>query len=244
MIPIIAHRTCPLDAPENSIAGIRKAADLGADGVEIDVRRSLGGTPLLLHDWSPRRTAGLPGPIRMYPMSLLRKLRLQGSEERLPALEEALASLPDGLSMAVEIKDATAARRTLEVIRTQQKESRVLMWAYREAAVRYFAKHAPEIESSLLRDDTDPDGLMRFLLDAVSFGARGISAHWTAINPQFVASAHERGLKVYSWIRDLDSVAKKVSYGMDGIVTDQPRDVRTILERIVPTGTEPRVISV
>ncbi len=244
VIPIIAHRTCPLDAPEDSIAGIRKAADLGADGVEIDVRRSLGGTPLLLHDWSPRRTAGLPGPARMYRMSLLRGLPRRGSEGRLPAFEEALAALPEGLSMAVEIKDATAVRRTLEVIRARQKESRVLMWSYREAAVRYFAKNAPEIESSLLRDDTDPDGLMRFLLDAVSFGARGISAHWATINPQFVASAHERGLKVYSWIRDLDSVAKKVSCGMDGIVTDQPREVRSILEQMVPTSAEPRVSSV
>jgi glycerophosphoryl diester phosphodiesterase len=230
VIPIIAHRTCPLDAPENSLAGIRKAGELGADCVEIDVRRSLGGVPLLLHDWSPRRTTGLPGPVRLYPLLLLRRLRLQRTDERIPTFEEALAALPEPLSIAVEIKDHTAARRTLGVIKAQGKESRVLMWSYREEAVRYFATRAPEIESSLLRDNTDPGGLTRFLLDAVAFGARGISAHWAAINPQFVAAAHERGLKVYSWIRDLDSVAKKAGCGLDGIVTDQPREVRAILE--------------
>jgi glycerophosphoryl diester phosphodiesterase len=233
VIPIIAHRTCPLDAPENSVAGIRKAAELGADCVEIDVCRSFGGVPVLLHDWSPRRTTGLPGPVRLYPLFVLRRLRLQHTSEGLPTFEEALAALPDSLSMAVEIKDATAARRTLDVIKAQHKEARVLMWSYREQAVRYFAKQAPEIESSLLRDNTDPDGLTRFLLDATAFGARGISAHWTAINPQFVAAAHERSLKVYSWIRDLDTVAKKVGCGLDGIVTDQPREVRAILQGAV-----------
>jgi glycerophosphoryl diester phosphodiesterase len=235
-IPIIAHRTCPLDAPENSLAGIRKAAELGADAVEIDVQRSLEGVPVLLHDWSPRRTAGLPGPVRLYPLFLLRRRRLQGSQERLPTLAEALDALPEGLAMAVEIKAPGAAKRSLQLIKERRMEGRILMWSYREKAVRYFAREAPEIESSLLRDDTDPEGLKRFLLDAKASGARGISAHYAAINPPFVAEAHDRGLKVYSFIQDLGSVAKKVACGMDGIVTDQPREVRAILEAKVTTS--------
>src|SRR3970282_827181 len=50
------HRTCPLDAPENSLAGLRKAAELGADGVEIGVRRTLERLPGRPHDpLAPRR---------------------------------------------------------------------------------------------------------------------------------------------------------------------------------------------
>ena len=233
MIPIIAHRTCPRDAPENSLAGIRKAAELGADGVEIDVRRSLDGVAVLLHDRSPRRTTGLPGPVRLYPSFLLRRVRLRGGSERVPTLAEALDALPEGLFMAVEIKDAGAAPSALHLIRERRLEDRTLMWSYREQAVRYFAKQAPEIEAALLRDDTDPEGLRRFLQDATAFGAKAISAHWEAINHQFVAEAHDRGLKVYSWIRDAEMVAKKVSAGLDGIVTDYPRDVRAILEGAV-----------
>ncbi len=231
-IPIVAHRTCPLDAPENSTEGIRKAAELGADVVEIDVRPSLDGVPFLLHDWSPRRTTGLPGPVRIYPSFLLRRLRLRGGSEPPPTLDQALAALPPSLSMAIEVKDAAASPATLRAVRKHGLESRVLFWSYRELAVRYFAKEAPEIETSLLRDPTDPEGLTRFLADATDFGARGISAHWEAINPVFVAEAHSRQLKVYSWIRALDSVAKKVACGLDGIVTDQPREVRAILEAV------------
>jgi len=231
MIPIIAHRTCPLHAPDNSLSGIRKAAELRADGVEIDVRRTLEGVPVLMHDRSLWRTTGLPGPVRLYPSFVVRRLRLRGSDERVPTLAEALDVLPAPLFMAIEIKDASAARRTLEMVRERGLEPRVLMWSYREAAVRHFAEQAPEIESALLRDDIDPEGLRRFLEDATAFGARAISAHYAAINPQFIAEAHQRRLRVYSWIGDLESVAKKVSAGLDGIVTDQPAEVRAILSK-------------
>ncbi len=232
VIPITAHRTCMLDAPENSIEGIRKAAEFAADAVEIDVQLSLDGVPVLMHDWSPRRTTGLPGPVRMYPLALLRRLRLRGGKERPPTLSEALEALPDSLSIAIEVKAAAAAGPCLRAVRERELESRVMFWSYRERAVRYLSKEAPEIETSLLRDPTDPEGLTRFLTDATSFGARGISAHWSAINSQFVAEAHSRHLRVYSLIRDLDLVARKVAAGLDGIVTDQPREVRAILQDV------------
>ena len=230
-IPIIAHRTCPIEAPENSLAGIAKAAELGADAVEIDVRRTLDGVPVLMHDWSPRRTTGLPGPVFWYPSFLLRRMRLRGDgNEHVPTLAQALDALAGGLFMAVEVKDAGAAPRTLQLIRARRLEERVLMWSYRMPAVRYFAEHAPEIEAALLRDDIDPEGLSRFLADARECGAQALSAHWDAITPQFVAEAHDRKLRVYSMEHDLDSVAKRVAAGLDAIITDYPRAVRAILD--------------
>jgi glycerophosphoryl diester phosphodiesterase len=231
-VPIIAHRTCPLDAPENSLAGIRKAAELGADGVEIDVRRTLEGTPVLMHDWSPRRTAGLPGPTWLYPYAVLRcpSLRQNGVRERVPTLADALDALPESLFIAVEIKETAAAAPTLRVIRQRGLEQRALVWSYRERVLRYFARAAPQIETALLRDDTDPEGLSRLLDDAVAFGARAISPHWAAVTPQFVGEAHDRGLRVFSMNRDLETVAKRAAAGLDGIVTDNPREVRAILQ--------------
>jgi len=168
----------------------------------------------------------------MYPLALLRRFRVRSGNEPPPTLEEALNALPGSLSIAIEVKDAAASAACWHLVRERKLESRVLFWSYRERAVRYFSKEAPEIETSLLRDPTDPEGLTRFLTDATRFGARGISAHWAAISAQLVGEGHSRRLKVYSWIRDLDLVARKVSAGMDGIVTDQPREVRAILEGV------------
>src|SRR3972149_3538622 len=109
---IIAHRACPQHAPENSIAGIRRAAELGAGGVEVDVQRTLDGVPILMHDWTLGRPVGLPPPTRLLPYALVRRLRLKGGAERVPSLAVALDALPDGLLIALEIKhpSATAGR--------------------------------------------------------------------------------------------------------------------------------------
>ncbi len=226
---IIAHRTCPRHAAENSLEGIRTAAALGADGVEIDVQRTLDGVPILMHDRTLCRTAGLYWPARLLPYTLLRRLRLKGSSERVPTLTEALAALPAGLTVAIDIKHASAAAATLAEVRRQRLEGRTLLWSKHASAVRYTAGAAPEIESSLLRDVRWAAALRRFLDDAIRLGARGVSAHWQAITEGFVSEAHRRGLKVYSMSRDVESMAAKLALGLDGIVTDWPEEARAAL---------------
>ena len=101
---MIAHRTLPRDAPENSIEGIRRAAELGADAVELDVRRTLDGVPILMHDRTPWRTARVFWPVRLLPSSSARRLRLRGSREGVPTLAEALRALPSRLSVAIDVQ--------------------------------------------------------------------------------------------------------------------------------------------
>src|SRR5687767_1041449 len=101
---IIAHRTCPIDAPENSLTGIRVAAEKGADGVEIDLRVSLDQRPFLMHDWTMRRMTGWPLPIELTPTPIVRARKLSVSDEPPPALSEAMDALPDGMQLAVDVK--------------------------------------------------------------------------------------------------------------------------------------------
>jgi glycerophosphoryl diester phosphodiesterase len=227
---IIAHRTCPRHAAENSLKGIRTAADLGADAVEIDVQRTLDGVPILMHDRTLWRTAGLYCPTRLLPYALIRRLRLKRSSERVPTLAEALVALPDGLTVAIDVKHASAAATTLADVRRHRLEDRTLLWSKHASAVHYTAGAAPEIESSLLRDVRRAAALRRFLDDAVRLGARGISAHWQAITEGFVSEAHRCGLKVYSMSRDVESMAAKLALGLDGIVTDWPEAARAALQ--------------
>lgn len=226
---VIAHRACPLDAPENSLAGIRKAAEFGADGVEIDIRRTLEGTPVLMHDYTPRRTTGLPGPVFLYPRAVLQRARLKGTEERVPTLDEAIDALPPEMMMALEVKDRSLGRASLAAIRSHKLEGRVSVLSYREAVVRHYAKHAPDIEVWLLRDDIKPAGLRFYLDRANACGANAISVHWAAVSPQFVEQANGRGINVYSMNRSLDDVVEKAKAGLAGIVTDHPAEVRRML---------------
>jgi glycerophosphoryl diester phosphodiesterase len=228
---VIAHRTCPRDAAENSLAGIHEAARAGADVVEIDVRLTVDGEPVLLHDPSLWRTTRRARRLDRTALAELRRLHLRGSAETVPTLAEAIAALDGDLRMAIDVKDSAAADAVLSEVRNQQAEGRVLFWAKSVAAVALAAERAPEIEGSLLRDAKRPDALERFLADATGAGARGISAHWSVIAPRFVDEARERGLRVYAWCKTRAIEPAKATL-LDGLVTDWPGAARVVLDAV------------
>jgi glycerophosphoryl diester phosphodiesterase len=226
---VVAHRTCPLDAPENSIAGIAHAAGVGADLVELDVRRTRDGVPVLMHDRTAWRTAGAPVPVLALTAAHARRLRHRRSDAPVPTLGDALRELPCDLGLAVDVKHASATTSVVAAIRTYGLAGRAAIWSERLRALRTAAREAPEIETALLRDTTSPRGLRRFLDDAAAVGAHGISAHWSVVTREFVTWAHGRGLRVFSWCEERGAHRDKLDVALDGIVTEWPALVRESL---------------
>lgn len=227
---IIAHRTSPLDAPENSLAGIRRSGELGADYVEIDVRLTRDGVPVMLHDGLLLRTTLRPWPVSWATAKGLRRAHLRKSGERVPTFEEAVAALPDGLGLAIDTKDPDAADPIVAELRNQGRLDRALLWAQSERAVRWYAEHAADgaAEVALLRDALTAEAIDRFLADAVAFGASAISAHQTTVDEAFLDRAHDLGLRVHCWFQDQATQEAKARLPLDGIVTDWPLDARRL----------------
>jgi glycerophosphoryl diester phosphodiesterase len=225
---IIAHRTSPRDAPENSLEGIRRSAELGADFVEIDVRLTRDGVPVMLHDALLLRTTGRPWLVSWATARGLRRAKLRRSGERVPTFAEAVEALPDGVGLAIDTKAPDAADAVVAELRRQGRLHRTLLWAQSERAVRRYVelagRDAPEV--ALLRDAFTPEEIDRFLDDAVSFGATAISAHQDTVDEAFIERAHGRGLKVHCWFQDLATQARLATLPLDGIVTDWPEDAR------------------
>jgi glycerophosphoryl diester phosphodiesterase len=229
---IIAHRTCPLDAPENSLAGMRVAAEQGADGVEIDLRMSLDQHPFLMHDWTMRRTTGFPLPLELTPASVARARFIEHSDEHVHSLAEALDELPPGLRLAVDVKTPWAVIPLVQEMKCRRIEQRVLIWCTSALAVRYAVWRTPSVEVAYLKDVTSEAGKRRFLAKAVLIGAHAVSAHWDAIDARFVAAAHALGLRVYSWHGAAPLTPEKLDSGIDGLITDYPRDARAAYEAL------------
>jgi glycerophosphoryl diester phosphodiesterase len=223
---IIAHRTCERDAPENSLEGIATAARLGADYVEVDARRTSDGVPVLLHDPLLLRTALRPWPIHKVRSASLSRWHLRGSREHVPTLAAALSSMPDGLGMAIDIKDPGAAPAVIAACQETGTLERVLLWSQHERAVRHCVENTSGVEVGLLRDALSPDASERFLADALAFGATAISAHQEVITTDFLATCRAAGLLVHTWFQDEATQAAKAHLPVDGIVTDWPVDAR------------------
>lgn len=93
---ILGHRGAPREAPENTLASLRRALELGLDGVEYDVHAAQGGEPVLIHDETLERTTDLAGPVAERPLAELVHADAGGwfarrfAGEPVPLLEEAL----------------------------------------------------------------------------------------------------------------------------------------------------------
>jgi glycerophosphoryl diester phosphodiesterase len=222
---IIAHRTCPADEPENSLAGIRKAAELGADGVEIDLRMSLDQKPFLMHDRTMRRTTGWPLPLALTPSFLVRRQRLPNGEP-VPTLTEALDALPEGLVMAVDVKTPWAVIPLVSEVKRRGMQQRVLIWCQSERACKYAAERLPDAELAYLKTALTPVAQRAFLDTAVASGARAVSTHWRAVGDEHVADAHARGLRIFSWHDRYELTPEKLRAGLDILITDFPREAR------------------
>ncbi|KAI6076434.1 Glycerophosphodiester phosphodiesterase 1 [Aix galericulata] len=109
----IAHRGGAHDAPENTLAAIRQAAENGATGVELDLEFTADGVPILMHDETVERTTDGSGRLRDLTFDEIRRLnpsakhrlwsKFQG--EKVPTLREAVVeSMHHNLTIYFDVK--------------------------------------------------------------------------------------------------------------------------------------------
>jgi hypothetical protein len=202
---VIAHRTCPRHALENSVQGIGVAAELGADLVEVDVRMTRRGDLVLAHDAFPLRLARHRG-------------------RRSTSLANALsAATTAGIGIAFDIKEDRAALPLADRVGAAGLR-RGFLWTRSSAVAFALVAHSPEVEVGLVSDRYPVDDAIRFLDDAARSGAGAVSAAWEMIDVGFRRAATERSLRVYGWcpIRAQNQFKHDL---LDGIVTDWPEDV-------------------
>ncbi|MFS2318968.1 glycerophosphodiester phosphodiesterase family protein [Maricaulis sp. D1M11] len=106
---VAAHRGAHLTVPENSLASIDRAVELGVDIVELDVRLTADGVPVLMHDSTLDRTTTGQGRLDEWMFDDLQRLRLlmpdgQVSDMTIPTLDQALGRAADRVIVDIDLK--------------------------------------------------------------------------------------------------------------------------------------------
>lgn len=229
MTVVVAHRACPRDVPENSIAGVLLARSLGADAVEIDVRLTRDGVPVLLHDRSVLRTTLRTGRVDEMSVDDFRSRRHRGGSATLPTLREALERLPAGLVVALDCKDDRAIPAAAEVVADLGLGSRTMVWARSPDAVAVARSMVPDAEVALLRDTRDDAGTLRYVRDAHAAGASQVSVHQRRISRRVVEEAEALGVFVFVWVVRREAHEAALATGVHGVVTDWPAIARSLV---------------
>lgn len=230
---LIAHRCGGALAPENTLAGLGIAARLRCVAVEFDVMLSADGVPLLIHDETLDRTAGVPGSVAEMPAAALLATDVGGvfhpafRGETIPCLIDALASCRAlGLAANLEIKPAAGVeietgRVVGELLAAMAPAQRpvLLLSSFSPDALRIAAGCVPEIPRAFLVDAFDDAAIDT----ALALGCQSLNVSRQGLSEAHVAAIRKAGLRclVYT-VNQPDEARRLAAWGVDGVFSDRP----------------------
>lgn len=221
-----AHRGAMAYEPENTLRAFGRAADMGADQIELDVFLSADGVPVISH--GPRlHTEPRGGFVRRMSLDEIRQLRFHG--EPVPTLQEALDLCNErGMMINIEIKDTGAIGKTVELIRKNNFHDRCQVSCFFISALRKVKSIDSRVPTGYLALPFTHRMQMRM---AAAAGCESINPLHKQVSKAFVRVTHARGLKIIVWtVNEPDDMRRVIKLGVDGIITNKP-DVLTQVKR-------------
>ncbi|MCU0503271.1 MAG: glycerophosphodiester phosphodiesterase [Anaerolineae bacterium] len=146
----IGHRGAAAHAPDNTLLGIRRAAALGADMVEIDVQRTVDRQVVLAHDVHLRDAAGCYWPVGRSTLAELAAIDL-GEGERIPTFAEAVETCRnEQLGAYIELKDSGAIPGVLTTLRETGFAGHCILGSFRPDWLAEVKAAVPQVVTSVL----------------------------------------------------------------------------------------------
>ncbi|PYI86029.1 MAG: glycerophosphodiester phosphodiesterase [Verrucomicrobia bacterium] len=239
---IIAHRGASQDAPENTLAAFNLGWKQNADAIELDIWLTKDGKIVCIHDDNTRRISGVSRKVTDQTLAELRALDAgkwkdpQWTGEKIPVLAEALATIPVGKRLFIEIKCGSEVLPELEHIinSSGQNPQQLAIISFSCNVAKQAKAKFPAVEVSWLYDwKKDKETGRKFTSDELIAKAKaanfdGLDLHFKGpIDAAFVRNVKNAGLKLYVWTVDEPGIATKLaSVGVDGITTNRPAWLR------------------
>jgi glycerophosphoryl diester phosphodiesterase len=249
---VIAHRGASSEAPENTMAAFRRAVEAGAEFIETDLQLSRDARLVAVHDDMLDRTTNARGPVTAKTLEELRQLDAgswftgagfsgDGSGgapqesfagQRIPTIEEILAFGREhdiGLYLEMKTPAVSGAEHTLVgALRASGEIMRTVVLSFDLSQLAKVRRFEPLIVTGHLCDKPAPDAVRK----AVENGSRQLLPRADCVTSELLKEAHASDLKVVTWtVNEPEQAAALVAAGVDGIITDYPREMLALLAR-------------
>ncbi len=237
---VYGHRGARHAEPENTLRAFHAAMAEGAEGIELDVRLTADGVPVIAHDEALPAGARDPrGPIDQFPPRLsslsasqLDAVRLP-SGERIPTLAEALRFRSEtGAYVNVELKGDVPARGALvraacDALDTLGSD-RILVSSFDPRIVRAVARRCPDVPVAWLVHSGQR--ILKHSPGWQHIGAVGVHPEGKDLTRERIAALRAQGALVNVWtVNDPDRARELADAGVDGLITDTPRRILNAL---------------
>ncbi|MEK6301838.1 MAG: glycerophosphodiester phosphodiesterase family protein [Acidobacteriota bacterium] len=234
---VIAHRGGAQESTENTIEAFQRAARIGADGIETDIRLTRDGVVVVYHDDYFGRVEGLAPPQRTRLVSNLTYSELSKSTltpvgedtggRHVPTLDELLANQKTGL-LNIEIKPCGRCdemlKKTVATLKRFPELDRVVLEAHgMELAEKLREALGPRLKLQINPDFGASVPYEVSLKQVLKFKPHSISVSYKKFSREIVEQAHEAGVEVWVWTVNTPDVAEAMRLlGADAIKTDKP----------------------
>jgi glycerophosphoryl diester phosphodiesterase len=236
-IPLrIAHRGAAGHCPENTLISFKKAVELGADLIEIDVQLSSDGKIIVIHDDTMERTTNGKGKVKECHSKAMRKLDAGSwfhqdfTGESIPFLEEVLEKVLPDAGVLIEIKNPSLypgieqrlADELKKWLHHTGKTNAIMVQSFDIGCIKRFHTLLPSIPAGILFKYV-PFGISGKKLRELSSFADFINIKRSMMSLKLAAKIRAYGMKVFTWtVNDPEEIEKFVIMNIDGITTDYP----------------------
>ena len=207
---VFGHRGASAAEPENTVAAFRRAKEMGADGVELDVRRHESGILAVAHD------------------------AVLGTElaPSVPSLAEALDACA-GMTVNIEIKNMpgdpdhdpteSLAERVVELLHERGSDD-VFVSSFSLSCINRVRELDDSISTAFLVMHAPDDDVIGRIIDRTRRHGHGaVNPHHMGVTPRLVELAHAAGLRVHTWtVDDPERMRHLAELGVDSIITNVP----------------------
>lgn len=232
---VYAHRGDRSRADDNTADAYALAVEAGADGIEVDIRRTVDGVLIVVHD---------PFHGELPPWSEMTHSDISAAEPTILTAAQMLATIPEGVFINVEIKNApnepgfdagrSIVDATLAEIATLDDMSRILISSFDPECVGRARELAPDVKTGLLIAGVVAiDHGVEIALD---LGADALHPPMTSLQvdpDREVRAIHEAGLAAVVWNANTRAdVAAVARAAVDVIITDDPGMANHVLGQL------------
>lgn len=240
---VAGHRGDRAHFPENTIPALQGVLDSDFDFVETDIRLSLDGVPVLMHDIDVDRTSNGSGLVSELTLEQLKSLDAGSwyspdfAQLQIPTLDEFLAIFQNSKKKAMlELKDIWTpdqVRIVIALIYAHGVQDRVIFEAFDFETLESLQAAAPVFPRVIIQRflPSDPVGL------ANRFGAIAVLTSMTSLesDPGAVRALHDAGLGIVLYtLNKKDRWSEALALGVDGIITDKPSSLDKWIAKNAP----------
>ena len=233
---IVGHAGGKKTGPENSLKAFKKAIELKADFIELDLRISKDNQIVIIHDPDTLNSTGIPGLVKDKTLQQLKKLDI-GRGEKIPTFREVLELIDNKIKLLLHINSSNIEKQIVNLLREYQYVEKTIISCMIH---KYLFKYR-NLESALklaalvnLNQEDLPSWKIRKKLidDALRNKFYAINPEYHLVDTQFVEYAHQNNLKVYPWtVNEKEAIQFMIDISVDGIISDDIPLLKSLLGR-------------